>query len=485
MSPPPGARGAAIGRALVPIVGSAILGTYLLVAGPMLITAFGSVADASPGWLLVGLASTAGSMIIFALLRRQTLTVAGARVSLPQAPAVSYGAGAVHTTLPAGALFSTTYAFRHLRAAGASAAAATWSLTITGLVSAITLSTMGLLGLALDTGGSALEPVLKIFGALLIFVGLVQLTRHIAGLARPARRPPTGNNRLRRRVASWSKIIDKLSEVADDLRRIHPSGRDWVIGLALALLNWTLDLGCLAACCAAVGVHVSLGTLLITYTAGMAAGSLLPVPAGLGAVEAAMTVALTVAGADGSPALAAVLLFRLLSTGSVLLIGWVVIAAQQIHPTPADQDTPTGLVQRRIRGADARDHRRFTVSAPRRRGGQQLTASSLAARPGISRAGLRDLGEKYATGGVARRARNASKSAPSRTGKTCPWVGRSVDLAGQRGGVHEADARTCNDDRPSRRASDMLRHQIDSELNVQVCSQSDLPSARKSACSQD
>lgn len=246
VSPPPDARSAAARRVLVPLVVLALLGTYLIVAGPMLITAFGSAAGASPGWLLAGLASTFGSMIIFALLRRQTLVVAGARVSLPQALAVSYGAGAVHTSLPAGALFSTTYAFRHPRAAGASAAATTWSLTITGVLSVITLSAMGLLGLlglALDTGGSALRPGLDISGTLLISAGLRQLTRHIAGRTRPARRPPTGNKHLRRRAASLSRIVDKLSEVAGELRRIRPSGRDWVTGLALALLNWTLDLG--------------------------------------------------------------------------------------------------------------------------------------------------------------------------------------------------------------------------------------------------
>lgn len=89
---------------------------------------------------------------------------------------------------------------------------------------------------------------------------------------------------------------------------------------------------------------------------------------------AAPIVALTVAGAAASRALAAVLQFRLLSTGRVLLIGWVVIAAQHIYPTPADQDTPAGPAQRRIRSANARDHRRFTVSAPMRRSGRQLTA---------------------------------------------------------------------------------------------------------------
>ncbi len=212
-------------------------------------------------------------------------------------------------------------------------------MTITGVLSAVTLSAVGLSGLVLNTGEAAIAPALEIGAALLVLIGLVRAIRRSDGFTWLAYLIPIGEKRRWRhpagnRVAWWSKIVGQLSKVMDDLRAIHPSGRDWVIGGFLALLNWLLDLGCLAACCAAVGVQVSPAALLITYTAGMAAGSLLPVPAGLGAVETAMTLALTVAGATASPALAAVLLFRLLSTGSVVLIGWLVIAAQQIHPAP-------------------------------------------------------------------------------------------------------------------------------------------------------
>ena len=48
-----------------------------------------------------------------------------------------------------------------------------------------------------------------------------------------------------------------------------------------------------------------------------------------------MTLGLTVAGSVAAPALAAVLLYRLLSTGSVVVIGWLVVAAQRVHPAHA------------------------------------------------------------------------------------------------------------------------------------------------------
>ncbi len=328
-------RGSVAHRIVVVVFGSAMLTVYLVAAAPTMVSAVGSLAGASPVWLLAGLVGTVLSMVAFAALRTRTLAVGGARVRLRRTLAVSYGAGAVHTTLPAGAVFSTTYAFRHLRAWGASVSATTWSMSITGLLSTLSLGAVGLLGLVLrtGTGGSMFLPILEMMLALAVLFALVRIFRHPAGVIRWAYRALIGINRLRHRPAQTGAA--RLSQILADLRVIRPAARDWIAAAALALANWALDLACLAACCAAVGVHVGFPALLITYTAGMAAGSLLPLPAGLGAVETAMTLGLTVAGAAASPALAAVLLYRLLSTGSVVVLGWLVVAAQRVHPARA------------------------------------------------------------------------------------------------------------------------------------------------------
>lgn len=339
-------------RAAPAVFLAAMIAVYLWVAGPMMASAVGHLASASSVWLIAALMATTASMVAFAVLRSQTLAAAGSPISLRRAVAVSYGAGAVHTTLPAGAVFSTSYAFRHLRAWGASSSATTWSMTITGLLSTLTLGIVGLLGLVLGagTGGSLLWPVTEVIGAVAVIGALVHLGRHPGVLVRVAHRIMGSANRLRRRPAEFG--FARLADGFADLRSIRPSGRDWSSFLVLAFANWALDLGCLAACCAAVGLQVSFPALLITYAAGMAAGSLLPLPAGLGAVETAMTLGLTVAGAAASPALAAVLLYRLLSTGSVLVIGWLVVATQRIRPAVAPTPIPTPA----LRIAPTRNH---------------------------------------------------------------------------------------------------------------------------------
>jgi uncharacterized membrane protein YbhN (UPF0104 family) len=327
-------------RIAVAVLLLAMLAGYSITAAPTLISAVHSLAGASPTWLLTGLAATVGSMIAFAALRGRTLAVAGARIPLRRTVAISYGAGAVHTTLPAGAVFSTTYAFRHLRALGASTPATTWSMAITGLLSSVTLSAIGLLGLGLTagTGGSMTLPIAELAGGAAAILALVHTARHPARVLHLAVAALARINRWRRLPAHTGAA--RLSQTVHDLELIRPSGRDWTVAAAWALANWALDLACLAACCAAVGVSVGLPTLLITYTAGMAASSLLPLPAGLGAVEATMTLTLTVAGVAASPALAAVLLYRILSTGSVVILGWTVVAAQRVHPDTTTEPTP-------------------------------------------------------------------------------------------------------------------------------------------------
>ncbi|HZM66080.1 MAG TPA: YbhN family protein [Nakamurella sp.] len=63
----------------------------------------------------------------------------------------------------------------------------------------------------------------------------------------------------------------------------------------------------------------------------MAATSLTAVPGGLGVVETALILGLTTAGAPLTAAVAAVLVYRILSLGSVVVIGWGVLAVQRLR----------------------------------------------------------------------------------------------------------------------------------------------------------
>jgi uncharacterized protein (TIRG00374 family) len=313
----------------------ALLTAEVVLAWPSVVSAAAALAGSSAGWLAVAGVAAVASMVAFGAVRQCTLRAAGVSVPLGRVVAMSYAAGALHTSLPGGTVISTAYAFKRLRAWGASGVVASWCLAVTGLLATATLSVIGLTGVLLGGGttGSVVQSAGAIAVVALAMAGLVRLTRSPGRLGAAAGQVLRWVNRLRGRPAEAGYQV--LATLIEDLQTIRPSRRAWLGAWVLSLLNWTLDVVCLAASCAALGVHVSVPALLLTYTAGMAASSLTALPGGVGVVEAALILGLTTAGAPLAAALGAVLVYRVLSFGGVVVIGWGVLAVHRLRPRPA------------------------------------------------------------------------------------------------------------------------------------------------------
>ncbi|HKS51522.1 MAG TPA: lysylphosphatidylglycerol synthase domain-containing protein [Pseudonocardiaceae bacterium] len=181
------------------------------------------------------------------------------------------------------------------------------------------LAALALLGSLLVGGwGSVVRLAMGIAGVL----ALALLARHLA--RRPQRVVAAGRwvltqaNRVRHRPAEAG--ADMLNELVAQLRFVRPRSRDWTAATGFALLNWTFDASCLAACAAALNMHeLTLPLLLVAYTAGMASSGLSQAPGGIGVVEAALVVALVAGGIPAVAALPAVLLYRLISLVGVVM----------------------------------------------------------------------------------------------------------------------------------------------------------------------
>jgi uncharacterized protein (TIRG00374 family) len=78
-------------------------------------------------------------------------------------------------------------------------------------------------------------------------------------------------------------------------------------------------------CCVAVGAPgINATKLVIAYCAGMAAASVPIVPGGLGVVDAALILGLVAGGMASSYAVAAVVLYRIVSFGFIIGLGWLI-----------------------------------------------------------------------------------------------------------------------------------------------------------------
>ena len=307
------------------VVVALVLGIEAVLAAPYLGTAMAAVSGADDGWVGLAMLATAGSLTAFALVRRALLRAAGVDVSTGSALAAVLVANALHMTLPGGVAFSTGYAYRWMQRHGAGPTVAGWNLAVSGLLSTVGLAALGLSASLLVGSTSWTRMAVEIIGIAVLVLGVGRLVRDPNRALAAAERALAVVNRLRRRPPAAG--ADRLVRIAEQLPAVRPSARDWTTATGYALLNWLLDLACLAACAQAVGLTgVGTTALLTAYVAGMAASGLSLLPGGLGTVDAALVLGLVAGGSPATVALSAVVLYRMISLVGAVAAGWAVHA---------------------------------------------------------------------------------------------------------------------------------------------------------------
>ena len=111
----------------------------------------------------------------------------------------------------------------------------------------------------------------------------------------------------------------------EDLGSLRPSKAEWGTVGGLGLANWLTDIGVLAVSILALGGAVPWRSLLLIYGLATLIGSLGITPGGFGLVEGTLCLGLVSTGLPAALALAAVLLYRLVSFWLVMATGWLVL----------------------------------------------------------------------------------------------------------------------------------------------------------------
>lgn len=296
-------------------------------------------------WLPLAVAAEAASMAAFALTQRRLIRAGGTNLRLGSVMAITYAGNAISVSLPiAGPETATGFIYRCYNRLGIDPAVAGWALAVSGGFSSIAFALVLAGGAAVSGSTSALT--LGLVGAAISL--LVTFTLLTALRGRGVRR------RLNWLVVHFVALSRKLvnrpgAETADALDRFL----DRVAGLRLrrleyaevmgfALWNWAADCLCLAFSIRAIGVHVPWQGLVLAYSAGMAAAGVGLTPGGLGVVEAVLSASLVALGIKGHSALAAVLVYRLISFWLVMSVGWAVVAmlTRAREPQPAEPGDP-------------------------------------------------------------------------------------------------------------------------------------------------
>ncbi|XVU27745.1 lysylphosphatidylglycerol synthase transmembrane domain-containing protein [Actinoplanes sp. CA-054009] len=295
----------------------------LVLGWPALTSALGQLQAPSPHWLAAAVVAELAAMGMYARMQNTLLRSAGLRVPMYRNVALAYAAHSLNETLPGGPAFSTSFNYQQLRRFGATPAVASWCIALSGILSTAALAVVTAVGALASDGtphwsslaGLALVIVLLVAGARWI-------SRNPARVDSAARTALSKVNRIRRRPAEQG--LEAVRGFVGQLgaARLTP-GRGFAAAV-FAVLNWGFDAVCLWICVRAVSdAPINATQLLLAFCAGMAAGTVTIVPGGLGIIDSALILGLVAGGVATSTAIAAVVLYRIISFGFIIGLGWL------------------------------------------------------------------------------------------------------------------------------------------------------------------
>jgi uncharacterized membrane protein YbhN (UPF0104 family) len=286
-----------------------------------LVGATSSLDHLHTSWLVIGVMSEVVSLAAFAGLQVWLLRCGGVHLGLVRALGITFGAGAIASSIPAGPAVSSLFAFRQYRRGGAGDALAAWALVATLTCASLALAAVATAGvLVAERQGASYD---------LVGVTIVVLTVAIAATVVVSQRRMlvavvSGLLTISQRLTGHPKTEGAVlvRSVLSRLKTVPLRFRDIAGAIGWALSNWCLDCGCLVCCFLAVGASVPWKGLLLAYGAGQLAANLPITPGGLGVVEGSLTIALVAYGGVEFTTVAAVLLYRIISFWGFLPVGW-------------------------------------------------------------------------------------------------------------------------------------------------------------------
>jgi uncharacterized protein (TIRG00374 family) len=288
------------------------------------------------GWLLVAIAVEALSLVAFARMDQRLLACGGVRSTLGRFTAISFAAGAISSSLPAGPLVASAFGFRQFRRLGASETLAAWTLLATLVFSALGLALLATAGVVMaERQGAA-------FGLVGVIVAVFVIT--VAGVAvvyqrRALTKALTWTLEASHRITGFPRrpAEEIVSAIAASMSHVTLGKKDLADALAWSVANWALDCACLVFAYLAVGAGVPWRGLLLAYGAGQLAANLPITPGGLGVVEGSLVIALVAFGGGQISTVAAVLLYRIVSFWGFLPVGWGFWGGLTWHNRRADR----------------------------------------------------------------------------------------------------------------------------------------------------
>lgn len=299
-------------RTLITIIASAIA-AYIVLSQLSRVDVYHVLTTANWGWSGLALVASFVSFVAAALMLRGFVPEP---LPLWRTVLVQFASSFVKLVAPA-AVGGVAINTRYLQKRGISPASAVASVGASQLI--MLVFHIGLLLLfAYITGSNTATSFTPSRGLVVALLAVALLVVVVLGVP-PLRRMITG--RLHR---LFSNVLPRLLDVLQSPRKMIEAS----VGTLMITIAF---IACLYACVAAFGGEISFTAVAVVYLTANAIGSAAPTPGGLGAVEAALALGLSVAGVPTELATSAVLLHRLLTFWLPVLPGWASFTYLQRH----------------------------------------------------------------------------------------------------------------------------------------------------------
>jgi uncharacterized protein (TIRG00374 family) len=340
------ARRYQVRRSMLAALAIAVLVSVVVIERHTLARSLNVLTNLNLAWFLLAVAAEAVSLTSFGLSRRRLVGVNGRQTGFGSVMMITYAANALSISVPfAGAELAMVFSYRQFRRHGVDAATTGWTLAVSAIFSTSALAF--LLAIGALTGSGSLASAAGVAGAVVFIVPgaavlLALRYENVRGLLHRLITWLVGLSRGLFGVPAHG--VDGLDGFLDRVASIRMPWYRYAEVFGLAVLNWAADCAALAFAIQAMGLHVPWDDLLLVYGAGAAVGSTGITPGGFALVELALTAALTATGLHRSPALAAVLAYRLVNFWLVLVAGWILMAVLAHRAAPGERslDSPTG-----------------------------------------------------------------------------------------------------------------------------------------------
>jgi uncharacterized protein (TIRG00374 family) len=270
-------------------------------------------------WLVLAVGAEAMSFLCYAFVQRNLLMEGGALLTRRDMARLAIAATGLTNLLPGGTAPSSGWLVAQYRKRGVPMPLALWAVLAGGFAATVSVLLLTLVGAAI---AGLLSPVGLVLCAVLLVAGstaFVAGARHLDTVDRWFR----SRSHIRGRV---DRLLHRLSQGMGDVSKFRTRPVVGARVLALSIGNWGLDVACLVAAFPLLGLPVPWRTVLFAYAVAQIAGSLAPVPGGIGFVEGGMVGAFALAGTPVGDAFLATIVYRLITSlgmaglGSAMLL---------------------------------------------------------------------------------------------------------------------------------------------------------------------